>query len=202
MNNVAVSRRPAALVIAVLLAMLVVGGAMLFGMGTPAQAQETPPPCTEPFCLDKTVNDSTVNVGEQITFTITERCPSFCSDANPLVDQLPSGLTVDSVEDSDPNIQCTETSGNTVTCGGGRTIISADQPFTLTIVATTRECGTFTNTASHGGAIPGMAEATFTVEGCPTTPTTKEQCKKGGFEEFGYPDQGTCVSDVNRRNRQ
>ena len=33
------------------------------------------------------------------------------------------------------------------------------------------------------------------------TPTMKEQCRKGGWKDFGYPDQGTCISDVNRRNR-
>jgi hypothetical protein len=32
-------------------------------------------------------------------------------------------------------------------------------------------------------------------------PTRKVQCKKGGWKDFGYPDQGTCISDVNRRNR-
>jgi subtilisin-like proprotein convertase family protein len=31
-------------------------------------------------------------------------------------------------------------------------------------------------------------------------PTTKEQCKNGGWREFGYPNQGMCISDVNRRN--
>ena len=31
-------------------------------------------------------------------------------------------------------------------------------------------------------------------------PTTKEQCKNGGWKDFGYPDQGTCISDVTRRN--
>jgi hypothetical protein len=46
MHDVAMRRRPAALVIAALLAMLVVGGAMLFGMGKPAQSQSVPePPC-------------------------------------------------------------------------------------------------------------------------------------------------------------
>jgi len=40
------------------------------------------------------------------------------------------------------------------------------------------------------------------VVGCqPSLPTTKAKCKKGGFREFGYPDQDACVSDVNRRNR-
>jgi subtilisin-like proprotein convertase family protein len=28
-------------------------------------------------------------------------------------------------------------------------------------------------------------------------PTTKEQCKNGGWREFGYPNQGTCISFVN-----
>jgi probable HAF family extracellular repeat protein len=35
----------------------------------------------------------------------------------------------------------------------------------------------------------------------PGAPTTKAQCKKGGWRELGYPDQGTCISDVNQRNR-
>jgi uncharacterized repeat protein (TIGR01451 family) len=194
------SRRPAGLVIAALLAMLVVSGAMLFGMGKPAQAQSVPePPCTSNFCIDKTANHSTVEVGQQITFTITQRCvvPGTCVDTRPIVDEVPSGLSIVSVDANDfddPDYQCT-TSGNTVTCSAIR-FFTITQPFTLTIVATTTECGTFTNTASGGGSV------TFTVEGCPPPlPTMKEQCKKGGFMEFGYPDQGTCISDVNRRNR-
>jgi subtilisin-like proprotein convertase family protein len=34
----------------------------------------------------------------------------------------------------------------------------------------------------------------------PTTPTTKNDCKKGGWKALGWPDQGTCVSAVNRQN--
>jgi uncharacterized repeat protein (TIGR01451 family) len=197
MHDVAMRRRLAASVIAALLAVLVVSGALLFGMGKPAQSQE---PCNTVFCLDKTADRSTVTVGEQITFTITERCPNAidCTVFTPLVDQLPSGLTVDRVDDSQADIQCT-TSGNTVTCPGGR-FSTPTQPFTLTIVATPTECGSFTNTASNSIDLDG-AEAAFTVEGCPTVPTTKAQCKNGGWRDFGYPDQGTCISDVNRRNR-
>ena len=61
----------------------------------------------------------------------------------------------------------------------------------------------------HGGGLPnyptdeGAVQVSFTVEGCgPTVPTTKEQCKKGGWSNLGFPDQGTCVSAVNRQNRQ
>ena len=164
-----------------------------------AQAQSVPePPCTTSFCIDKTANPSAAVVGEPITFTITQRCvtPGTCVDTRPIVDEVPSGLSIVSVDAFDPiqpNYQCT-TSGNTVTCSGQR-FFTITQPFTLTIVATPTECGTFTNTAG-GGSV------TFTVEGCPPPlPTMKEQCKKGGWKDFGYPDQGTCISDVNRRNR-
>jgi hypothetical protein len=69
----------------------------------------------------------------------------------------------------------------------------------LTIVATTAQCGTFTNTAI---GFTTSGSATYKVEGCPPQlPTTKEQCKKGGWEELGYPNQGQCVSEVNRSNR-
>jgi len=66
MYDVAMSRRPAGLVTAELLAMIVVGGVMVFGMGRPAQAQSIPePPCTTDFCLGKTANPSTVSVGSR-----------------------------------------------------------------------------------------------------------------------------------------
>ena len=187
------------------LAVLLLGVVALFGMGTPAQAQSVPePPCTALFCLDKTATPSTATVGEPITFTISERCPfnaPGCSTSfsSPLVDQLPSELTIDSVEDSDPNNECT-TSGNTVTCSGFSRFSSPTAPFTLTIVATPTECGTFTNTATNPLF---TATSTFTVEGCPPPlPTTKEQCKNGGWRDFDYTNQGQCISDVNRRNRQ
>src|SRR5215210_192592 len=203
MHDVAMRRRPAAWVIAALLAMLAVGGVMLFGMGKPAQAQSVPePPCTTNFCIDKTANPSAAAVGQPITFTITQRCvlAGTCVDTRPIVDEVPFGLSIVSVDANDfddPDYQCT-TSGNTVTCSAQR-FFTITQPFTLTIVATPTECGTFTNTASDG---PDTGSVTFTVEGCPPPlPTTKAQCKKGGFMEFGYPDQGACISDVNRRNR-
>ncbi len=106
-------------------------------------------------------------------------------------------MSLDADDLDDPDYQCT-TSGNTVTCAQLR-FFSETRPFTLTIVATPTKCGTFTNTASNGA---DAGSVTFTVEGCPPPlPTTKAQCKKGGFREFGHPDQGTCISDVNRRNR-
>jgi uncharacterized repeat protein (TIGR01451 family) len=206
MHDVAMRRRPAALVIAALLAMLVVGGAMLFGMGKPAQSQSVPePPCAQANpCLDKTASSSlgsnTVAVGEPITFTINQRCPGApgCDDFTTLVDTLPAGA-----EFTDVSVPagCT-LSGNTVTCPGARHS-SPTQPFTMTIVATPTECGEFTNTVGTVNTpSPDTARVTFTVVRCP--PQTKEECKNGGWSdpEFAFPDQGRCVSAVNRENRQ
>jgi Bacterial Ig-like domain/Domain of unknown function DUF11 len=153
-------RRTILLLSTMTIAVLAVSGAMLFGMGKPAQSQSDPePPCNFNFCLDKTADPNPATEGEPITFTITERClaPTGCFDPSPLVDELPSGFTVDSV---DPATVCSA-SGNTVTCGGRSS--SPTAPFTLTIVATPTECGSFTNTASHGGGTSATAKVTFTV---------------------------------------
>jgi Bacterial Ig-like domain len=171
MHDVAMRRMLAALVIAVAVALLVVSGAMLFGLGKPAQAQSDPePPCDFDFCLDKTATPNPATVGEPITFTINERCvtqsTAGCESTQNIVDELPSGLSIVSVEDSDPNIQCT-TSENTVTCPGDRST-TPTSPFTLTIVATPTECGSFTNTVSK---LVNTARVTFTVEGCLPTDT-------------------------------
>jgi len=173
------------------LAVLLVGVAALLWTQQ-AKAQE---PCDPRiYCIDKTANPSTVTAGEQITFTITERCAiNTCLAFGALVDELPSGLTDVSVEDSDPNFQCsTNENTNTVTCPEEVTFTST-QPFTVTIVATTTECGTFTNTASDGSR---SGQASFTVEHC--VPTTKAQCKNGGWRNLGWPDQGTCITAVNQ----
>ena len=102
MQDVSMRRMLASLVIAAAVGLLVVSGALLFGMGKPAQAQSNPePPCTTFFCLDKTATPNPATVGEPITFTITERCPgggpAGCTDIQTLVDQVPPELTVDSV---------------------------------------------------------------------------------------------------------
>jgi hypothetical protein len=101
--------------------------------------------------------------------------------------------SVDANELFNTDYLCT-TSGNTVTCPKVRGF-DATRPFTLTIVGTTTECGTFTNTDSSS---EDSGSVTYTVN---CLPTTKVQCKNGGWTEFGYPDEGTCQSDVNRRSR-
>jgi uncharacterized repeat protein (TIGR01451 family) len=181
-------RRTVVLSASAALAVLLVGVAALLWTQQ-AKAQE---PCDPRiYCIDKTANPSTVTVGERITFTITDRCAiNTCLAFGALVDELPSGLRIESVEDSDPNFQCS-TNVNTVTCP--EVTFTSTQPFTVTIVATTTKCGTFTNTASDGSR---SGQASFTVEHC--VPTTKAQCKNGGWRDLGWPDQGTCITAVNQ----
>jgi Domain of unknown function DUF11 len=182
-----------------LAAMLLVAlGALLWTLQ--AQAQE---PCTVDGCIDKTATPDTVAVGEPVTFTVTERCifpTAVCVNTLELTDAVPSAFTIDSVADSQPNYECS-TSGNLVTCPGlprFRTYSPAN-PFVLTIVATPTECGSFTNTALVGSPPrPDWREARATVM-VACLPTTKEQCKNGGWRDFDYPNQGLCIKDVNLR---
>jgi subtilisin-like proprotein convertase family protein len=52
------------------------------------------------------------------------------------------------------------------------------------------------DSAVHTGSITSWSLDITTTP----VPTTKEQCKNGGWREFDYPNQGACISDVNRRN--
>lgn len=50
-----------------------------------------------------------------------------------------------------------------------------------------------------GLAPAGVAHATE-APGGPTFPTTKEQCKNGGWRDYGFRNQGHCVSWVTHRS--
>jgi len=186
---------------ATLTAAVVVG---VLGYATSARADAD---CLlDSYCLEKTVSAETVKVGEPLTFTIRGFCGPAAPgciviNAEPVRDTLPAGLDfVSASATGNGNPTCTfSESDRTVSCSPFN--FRGGQPFEATIEVIPRECGTFTNTATAPGGVGGPVTETFTV--CPPLlPTTKEQCKKGGWEDFGYPDQGTCISDVNRRNRQ
>ena len=50
------------------------------------------------------------------------------------------------------------------------------------------------DSAVHKGSITSWSLHISTTP----VPTTKEQCQNGGWREFGYPNQGTCISFVNQ----
>jgi len=189
---------------ATLAAVMVVG---VLGYATPSRADVACDPARLAFCMEKTATPDPVKVGEPLTFTIRGFCaPGFpCGHAGlaPLTDTLPPEADLQFVSASATGVlgeaTCSESAG-TVTCAPFA--YDAAFPFEATIEVIPMQCGTFTNTATDVGLGSSVSE-TFTVEGCPPPlPTMKEQCKKGGWMKYGYPDQGTCISDVNRRNRQ
>jgi hypothetical protein len=50
----------------------------------------------------------------------------------------------------------------------------------------------------QGGACDSGA---YELEQEPPQPQTKADCKKGGYEEFGFKNQGRCVAFVNKAAR-
>jgi hypothetical protein len=159
---------------------------------------------TDAYCMEKTASAETVKVDEPMTFTIIGSCllGDDCRGFFILgvTDTLPAGLEFFSAS-TNTSATCSESAG-TVTCAP--LSFSQATPFVETITVIPRQCGTFTNTATSerfDSSLDLPVSETFTVECPPPLPATKEQCKNGGWREFGYPNQGTCVSDVNRRNR-
>ena len=177
---------------ATLTAVMIVG---LLGYATSSRADVL---CTGGYCIEKTATPDPVKVGENLTFTIR----GFCTFVGCLQvlgevrDTLPAAAGLEFVSASatgNSNPTCSESAG-TVTCAPFT--YSFATPFEATIEVIPRECGTFTNTATDVGG--DSASETFTVVGCgPTVPTTKEQCKKGGWKDLGWPDQGSCITAFN-----
>jgi hypothetical protein len=187
---------------ATLTAVLVVG---LLGYATSSRADVS---CrsanTGIFCMEKTATPDPVKVGQTLTFTIRGFCEEgiLCdtfSEAG-MRDTLPPDAGLEFVSASatglgDPT--CSESAG-TVTCAPFA--YQTFSPFEATIKVIPSECGSFTNTATDLGTGDSASE-TFAVEGCPKVPDKKEECKKGGWEALDWPDQGTCISAWNNKNR-
>jgi hypothetical protein len=195
---------------ATLTAAMVVG---LLGYAPSARADVACAPDLPNFCAEKTATPDPVKVGEPLTFTIrgyctpTINCGRFAFSG--MTDTLPEGLEfvrASATGFSGPELgdppqpTCTfSESDRTVTCAPVAFFFDIPSgtavPFVATIEVTPTECGTFTNTAN---VATQLVSETFTVEGCPTTPATKDLCKKGRWEALGWPDQGTCITAVNQ----
>ena len=193
---------------ATLTAAMLVG---LLGYATPSRAAVDCLEAPTSYCLEKTASDDTVKVGESLSFTIRLFCQpgTSCSTGRDryVEDPLPAGLDLVSATATGGignSPHCFTLSGNRVLCGSGSGDVRFDQdnPFVVTIKVIPRQCGTFTNTVEWFGFYgPVSTSETFTVVQCP--PPTKDDCKNGGWSdpEFAFPNQGTCESAVNRRNR-
>lgn len=134
-----------------------------------------------------TLNSSEEVVGFDATFTI----------ASP-------GGTVQGTKSFGP-----QTVGGDGFCGPGMFQNSAGSATGLSYTATiTAPDGTFTDTGLSDAEVDsffaasgrvGRLTETFTSTGFgPPAPMAKAACKKGGYEEFGFANQGQCVKSVNQ----
>jgi hypothetical protein len=63
--------------------------------------------------------------------------------------------------------------------------------------STTPTCTPITGFEGNGGQLPGFITGQIVVIDAPPLPTSKEQCKNGGWRTFGvFKNQGDCVSFV------
>jgi len=91
-----------------------------------------------------------------------------------------------------------------VTDGGGpassqdtwETVASEGDPFSPPPPAPTN-CSSF-STGPSGPLVNVNQEGDLTVIDAPTAPTSKDQCKHGGWRNYGFKNQGQCVAFVQR----
>ena len=73
---------------------------------------------------------------------------------------------------------------------------TTEEPTTTTEATTTTTEATTTTTTEATTTTTTEATTTTTTEAPGNMPTSKDQCKKGGYENFGFRNQGQCVSFV------
>jgi hypothetical protein len=74
-------------------------------------------------------------------------------------------------------------------------LIHFDDYCFINVVCTTRRLWAFSATAP-AGAIDGVP-AGLVMKFIAANPRTKEECKDGGWEDFGFRNQGQCIRFVN-----
>ena len=83
-----------------------------------------------------------------------------------------------------------DSDGNTVSASDDATVTLTGPPPSTTTTSSTTSTSTTSTT---------VAPTTTTTQGPPTDrPTAKDQCKKDGWKDFGFKNQGQCVSFVAR----
>lgn len=162
--------------------------------------------------VTKVVNDSTVNIGDNVTYTITVSNAGGSHtehvDDVTMTDVLPAGLTYVSHSDDETHTTCTYTSGTTtLSCSvsddadgklhkGGSVVI--------TLVATASGCGSVSNTSVVSEGDAGVSESNtannsdteeITVSNCGTITIVKDTVPNDA-EDFGFSgDLGTFTLD-------
>jgi len=153
-------------------------------------------PVERAVCIEKVAEPSVGVVGEPLTFTITVRAePGVSSSADRLTDYLPE--EVDFVSATATQGECIygihpDGVPHTVRCGPytvGAGTNNLIQVVTITVVPTSP--GSYVNVASHSDI---RVEEPFEVR--EPAPSDKEDCKNGGYKQFGFRNQGQCIKAV------
>jgi uncharacterized repeat protein (TIGR01451 family) len=155
-------------------------------------------PVERAVCIEKVAEPSVGVVGEPITFTITVRAEPCCSSsADRLIDYLPEG--VDFVSATATQGECIYGTDpqdgvpHTVRCGPYTVGLNLTQVITITVVPTSP--GSYVNVARHSTV---RVEEPFEVR--EPAPSVKEDCKNGGYKQFGFRNQGQCIKAVKATN--
>jgi hypothetical protein len=157
---------------------------------------------------DGTADSNTATV--TITVLPVNDAPSFTKGADQTVNmnagaQSVSGwatnISAGPSDESGQEVSFEVTNTSTALFSAGPAV-AADGTLTYTPAANANgSAGITVRLKDNGGTTNGgkdtSATQTFTINVI-TAPTTKDQCKNGGWKGLGYPNQGTCISDVNQ----
>ena len=156
--------------------------------GNNTDTEETDVRLLADLVMDKAVTPATADVGERLTYTltVTNRGPAPATGVQ-AVDDVPEGLTVESVTASQGSCETTATA---ITCSLGE--LARDATATVTIVALRTSQDPITNTATTGGNEddPDDTNNRDTV----TVPGTREICDNciddngNGLVDFEDPE--------------
>jgi len=137
---------------------------------------------------------------------------SFTGAANGAATEFSSRFTITSASDKVTGFKMLVGDNSTAECallsnGVGLVFSEINAVYAATINKAQADVGTATVRVSGSTGLPPVFRETFTstnVGGPPTTPTSKEQCKHGGWKNFGglFKNQGDCVSFVATGGRQ
>ena len=141
--------------------------------------------------LPTVANAATARPTPTPTLTLTEYCPVIDGRQFYGAQATLSGFPPNTTFDGSLTLDGSGASGTFVTDAEGNfgpTGFASSEPVALATATVTWSGGTLVTTLANP------------CQG-PQRPSTKAQCKRGGFVGFGFKNQGACVSSVARARR-
>jgi large repetitive protein len=144
-------------------------------------------------------NSASTSTDNTVTFTGVNSPPTAEDDSystnedTALTEGARGVLGNDSDSDSGDTLTAKLVSGPS----HGTLALEADGSFTYTPATDYNGPDSFTYKANDGTVDSNTSTVSITVNAVNDAPTTKAQCKNGGWRVYGFPNQGTCISFVN-----